>query len=539
MNFKLYKKSFFTGCLCGIFLYLLMYGFGRLMVWNDAWTYTSDLDLAQHHLGWCLYRIGTWQFPIGLTDAMQYPSSTSVIYTDSIPLWAVFFKLLRGILPAHFQYIGLYGLVCFMLQGGIFGIIAQHYSDSRILCIITSLLGILSPVMLYRMYYHTALASHFLILIALYIWFFQNKISYKAALLFWCIMGIISSGTHIYFIPMIGLILTAFCIRVLFEHHFSVFQALSLPTAYCGICALTIWILGGFHGSSVWSTSGYGWYNANLNTFFNGQGTNALTPILPISRLGQDEGYGYLGLGILFLILFLIISSFHRTSKAENVAPVLTKPLLVSAIWLFLISLFFAIIPTITFQQYELIRISFSQNIISLLSIFRANGRFIWIPVYMIFLFALRTFFTYSRSKKQTIILLSICLCLQVLDTSTYLFQWSLPSYDSTSCVPEELEELCRQNPSYDKILFMDHFTAGELYDYAEFASCYQLKLSQFNVSRSSEEDIEAGLTVLHASLDSGNPDKNAIYIFKDTIPESDSHLTYIQTETVIIGIME
>lgn len=539
MNFKFYKKSFFTGCLCGIFLYLLMYGFGRLMVWNDAWTYASDLDLAQHHLGWCLYRIGDWQFPIGLTDAMQYPSSISVIYTDSIPLWAVFFKIFRNLLPAHFQYIGIYGLVCFMLQGGIMGIITRHYTDSRILCIIISLLGILSPVLLYRMYYHTALASHFLILFALYLWFFQNKLCYKTAILFWSLLGILCSGTHIYFIPMIGFILTAYCIRVLFEHHFSVLQTLSLPTAYCSICALTIYILGGFHGTSVWSTSGYGWYNANLNTFFNGQGNNTLTPTLPLNHLGQDEGYGYLGLGILFLILILVISFIHRTTKAENVTSALTKPFLVSAIWLFSISLIFAVMPTITFQQYELAHIQLPQKIVSLLSIFRANGRFIWIPVYMFLLFTLHFFFTRQYTKKQAIILLSICLCLQIFDTSSYFFQWSLPAYDDTSCVPDELEELCQQNLSYDKILFMDNFTANELYDYAEFASCHQLKLSQFNVSRSSREASEANLTVLHETLTCGQPDETAIYIFKDNPPAYDTHLTYIRTDTVIIGIVE
>ncbi len=68
-------------------------------------------DPSQHYLGWEFYRRSDWFFPLGLTDQLAYPLKTSVIYTDSIPLFAVFFKLFRHILPAQFQYFGIWGVV--------------------------------------------------------------------------------------------------------------------------------------------------------------------------------------------------------------------------------------------------------------------------------------------------------------------------------------------------------------------------------------------------------------------------------------------
>ena len=48
-----------------------------------------------------------------------YPFRTSVLFTDSLPLAALFFKLLGGILPTRFQYFGWWGLLCYALQGGL------------------------------------------------------------------------------------------------------------------------------------------------------------------------------------------------------------------------------------------------------------------------------------------------------------------------------------------------------------------------------------------------------------------------------------
>lgn len=115
------KWYFLIGALIGAVLFVLIYGFSVLNVTNDAWLLTGK-DLQQHYIGWKYYRDAAWNFPIGLHDGLTHPYMVSVLYTDSIPLFAIFFKALSPLLPETFQYFGLFGLMCYMLNGGFAGI---------------------------------------------------------------------------------------------------------------------------------------------------------------------------------------------------------------------------------------------------------------------------------------------------------------------------------------------------------------------------------------------------------------------------------
>ena len=95
----------------------LMYGFKVLNPTNINWIFAGYGDLIQHYVGWEAFRVADWSFPLGLTNVVSYPLDISVIYTDSVPLLAIFFKLISFMLPKSFQYMGLYGLLCFILQG--------------------------------------------------------------------------------------------------------------------------------------------------------------------------------------------------------------------------------------------------------------------------------------------------------------------------------------------------------------------------------------------------------------------------------------
>ena len=77
----------------GAFVFITIYGTKILNPCYTDWLMSGG-DLSQHYLGWKMYRNGDWTFPIGLTDQLAYPYYTSVIFTDSIPIFAVFFKLL-------------------------------------------------------------------------------------------------------------------------------------------------------------------------------------------------------------------------------------------------------------------------------------------------------------------------------------------------------------------------------------------------------------------------------------------------------------
>ena len=160
-----------TGALLGALVFLVLYGVRVLDPVCVDWILNNPSpDPSQHYLGWVFYRRSGWHLPyLGANYNAIYPYRTSILYTDSIPLLAVVCKLLGGVLPARFQYLGLWGLFCYAMQGGlaqaliarIGGVRPQDTAKSR-----ASVLGagvlVLFPALNIRMFAHTALAANWL-----------------------------------------------------------------------------------------------------------------------------------------------------------------------------------------------------------------------------------------------------------------------------------------------------------------------------------------------------------------------------------------
>ena len=92
-----------------------MVGVNPLIPSNIGWL-LNKLDPAQHFLGWDFYRNSPWTLPVGLNPRFGLDLSSSIVYSDSIPLLAIPFKVFASFLPSPFQYFGLWVLVCFILQ---------------------------------------------------------------------------------------------------------------------------------------------------------------------------------------------------------------------------------------------------------------------------------------------------------------------------------------------------------------------------------------------------------------------------------------
>ncbi len=102
--------------LIGAIIFIAIYGIIPLDVTNATWI-PLDEDLTQHYFGWEFFRNSGWTFPIGMFDKLSYPNYQTIILTDCIPLFAIFFKTISFILPETFQYLGIFGLMCYVLQG--------------------------------------------------------------------------------------------------------------------------------------------------------------------------------------------------------------------------------------------------------------------------------------------------------------------------------------------------------------------------------------------------------------------------------------
>ncbi|MBQ8147528.1 MAG: hypothetical protein IJ040_01930 [Lachnospiraceae bacterium] len=526
---------FLVGGLGGVLIFILMYGVQRLSFTNIEWIYDINGDLLQHYLGWELYRNGDWQFPLGLTDTMAYPNSISVLYTDSIPFLAIFFKLFRGVLPEHFQYLGAYGLLCFALQGGMGSIIMKRFTSSRFLNILGTIIIILSPVMIYRMYYHTALASHFLVLFAVYLWFCCDEISFKRAIISWTVLGVLCSGIMIYFLPIVGLITVAFAIKQAITRAYPWYQCVLIVVAYCASALLTIWILGGFYGDFELTAHGFGVYSANLNTLYNSMGIGSLLPCIR-TQFGQEEGLGYLGFGV--IVLALVAITFTIICKCQKKALITDKhytiAMVVSTLWLLITSIILAVGPNIYWNHHLLFSYTLPNFLHEILSIVRSSGRFIWITVYVIEFYAFR--YVFKIQKEQIIVnVMAIACFLQILDMCQCFFQKTYTPEPS----PLQAEEWNLLAQDHDKIILMDIFVNSDLYIFADYAYQNDMKLSQYRFSRSLETTIKDNIEANENEIKAGNIDPDAIYVFTDSTRPTNTDFTFYELNGYIVGVYE
>ncbi|HTA75907.1 MAG TPA: DUF6311 domain-containing protein, partial [bacterium] len=93
-------NSPFSGFFMGMVFFTSVFGFKILNPTYADWLFTGDS--AQHYLGWEFFRNESWKNPLGLISSYGIPDGSSVVYTDSIPLLAIFFKIFKSILPQPF-----------------------------------------------------------------------------------------------------------------------------------------------------------------------------------------------------------------------------------------------------------------------------------------------------------------------------------------------------------------------------------------------------------------------------------------------------
>ena len=86
--------------------------------------------------GWHQFRMDEWRFPLMEQALAGYPASMSVVFTDSNPLFSLFFKAFRSFLPPHFQFVGLWYLLVLFLNYLILYRTLRLFSSSRPLCLL-------------------------------------------------------------------------------------------------------------------------------------------------------------------------------------------------------------------------------------------------------------------------------------------------------------------------------------------------------------------------------------------------------------------
>lgn len=423
-------EVFLAGALLGAVFFLGIYGFGVLDVTNDSWLLTGK-DLQQHYIGWKYFRNADWTFPIGMHDSLTYPYNVSVLYTDSIPLFAIFFKLFSPILPETFQYFGLFGLMCFMLNGGIGAVLVAKINKSRIFCVLGSIFFVLSTPVLQRLFglleedsRHTSLAAHFLVLASLGVWMYKEKFQkyWKAAVAF-SVLGILCVMIQMYMIFIVGGIMCGYLLHCLLKDK-DWKRILIVFVSFMFSSLAAFFVVGGFTDVLKSTANGFGIYSANINALLNPFNYSAFFGKRPWG-IGQYEGFCYLGFGIIFMYGLCVVLFFIRAVRHGGLRGIKTKCKegyknhkegILSLAIVILVFWGLALTSTVYLGNRLVVWIYVPEKVLELLAVVRSSGRFMWVIMYLFILFGLYLLTRRLKNAKLQKAVLIVCVCLQMAD---------------------------------------------------------------------------------------------------------------------------
>ena len=394
-------------------LTIILFGPENFKFTNINWITYKDTLIDQ--LAWKFFYNDNWHFPLGKNPNYGIEIGNSIVFTGAVPFLSIILKIFKNFLPNNFQFFSFWIFLCFFLQLLFSYLIVYHFTQNKKYSVISSFFFILSPILFYRIPMHISLVGQWIILAS----FFAETITKeKIRFYYWISILAISPLIHFYFTLMLSLIyfIIAFD-RFLIEKKFlRTLKEISVPF----FSLLLVMYLSGYFEISLPDSLGYGYgyYKANILSFFNPAPTaynfswSNFIPMIQTSG-GEQEGFGYLGLG--GIILFILLS-FNFVKREPLLGFKKNRPYYLLIIIFFIL----AISNTINFGSFVLLDTPLPKFLYAPLSIIRASGRFIW-PIYYLILIVGLILIYKKNEKKRALLILIIILCIQIIDISSGL----------------------------------------------------------------------------------------------------------------------
>ena len=383
------RKALFApaAALIGILIFLAICGPEPLRFSGDGWMIhgIQGHDIMQHYTGWLFYRNSPWSFPLCKALFLGYPEGTSIAYTDSIPLVALFFKLISPFLGERFQYFGMYQCFCYAAQGFFAAILVWQLTKDRLYAVIASPLLIICSCFIERGFHHTALASHWLLLAAMVLYFYmKDSLRLKSAALFWTLLLCAAIGIHPYLFAMVFGVFFISWVESFIKNRTDTLRF--IPFFLTGIIVpLLLGFILGIFGTRLSPGSGFGTYGLNLNAIFNPVHSEldkwaSLLPDRPI-RSETIDGSFYLGLPVLIFAVLIILMICFDKQKAKKILK--ACPGLIILMVLYTV---FAFSDQVAFDGEIIFSYPLPDMVRQAAGVFRSSCRFFFLPYYGILL---------------------------------------------------------------------------------------------------------------------------------------------------------
>jgi hypothetical protein len=471
---------------------------------NSDWLTTFDLNSYQD--AWNFFKNDKWRFPLGSLPNYGNNIGNSIVYADIIPIFAIFFKLFKKFITFNFQYYSIWIFISIFLQAYLSFKIINKFTNDNIYSSIGAIFFIFTPVFLNRLGIHIALASHWLILLSIYIeTCTKNKNLYRN-------LNIILSLTiHFSLTIIISIFHYIFKIEQLFFKNNKI--RFLLDSLILGIISIIIMYIIGYFEIPPYDSlgGGYGYFALNLNSFFNplnsindlNNSWSLFFPILETPK-GHYEGFAYLGLsGILFFILFL----YSFFSKKNGFF--FSRNILIILSFTFFI---LAITNKIYFSEKLIFTFKLHDYIYGVLGIIRASGRMIWPIYYLVFFTGILFIFRNFNFQKSKLILI-LLLIIQIIDLSPGLKKFYNGNiYEVNNNLKNDIWDILPKN--YENVKVLEKKNDSALYRMMPNYLGRNFKKSDiFNAARLDRSKMKEGIYQTIKEFSEKNIQKNSFYV--------------------------
>lgn len=391
-------------CTVGLAIFLIFCGPEILNPRNLDWILATPGDPTQHYVGWNFFRhTPAFQWPLGLNPGYGEAIASSIVFSDSIPLFALFFKLWRGVLPTDFQYFGIWIALCFTLQSVFAWRILSLYTSDTTQRAIGCALLCLTPAMLWRLLGHEALVGHWLLLAGLYL-----NLRDKRTIRDWLLLIAAAALIHAYLLAMVGGLWMANFVKQYFMHREKSFRGILEAIAVFSVVFATTTAAGYFVVQSV-DVGGFGYYRMNIASPFQPYDIWSIFGTTPIVN-GDYEGFAYPGAGV-FLLALAAAAVMLRGHSALTLNWRANAPLIALCVLLYI----YALSNRIAFGSTEIFHYLPPRPFDKIFATFRSSGRFIWPVIYAVEIFLIFGIIRLT-SRKFALVILGICVLLQAAD---------------------------------------------------------------------------------------------------------------------------
>ncbi|MBT3476109.1 hypothetical protein HN460_04140 [bacterium] len=519
------QTNLYLSAIIGIILFTYIVGLDIVNFGNIFWLIDCPIicDAQQHLLGWLFFReTDILQFPLLKNTSFGLYTGSSLIYTDSLPIFAIIFKFFNSFLDFEFQYFGLWILISFSLQAIIADRILKIYIDDNKFRLISIVFFCISPIFLNKLFFsHLALASQWIILLTLYVYLLKDfKIKN------WLLLIALSALVHGYYVGFTSIVFLMAISKEYLENKDGKFVAKSL-LIYFAFLGILLYGLGYFMIGGGFTNHGFGKFKMNLNALFDPRAevTLSASQIFPELEtpsinegFGDYEGFNFLGSGIvLMLIIITPIIIYHSNEVLKSLQKPVNKIIL---IFFFLITLY-AISNNIYLGNSELFSYDMPRFTKVITKTFRSSGRFFWINYYLIYIFIFVMLYRYSNKFKYPILI--IFLSIQFIDMQPTFQQVRNVFYkdkNSHSLIYKENIKLEHADwdffaKKYKRIIYVvpTRFPR-EYFPLAYFAAKNKIETNFGYFSRVNKESVKRNNLRLLERLKENNFDTESLYVF-------------------------